>query len=239
METSTRIQNYGCLNMGVNKTVVEGDFGIIPNKIWSDPRLKHADVRVYGYIRSKPPGWNVNNSDVCRSLGMHRSTLAASWKRLEASAWMSREKLRDRSGTFNGGFIYTLHAAPLPLPNIGNDLMPVLPTCGENRPLSNKELNTKKENPSSAKKRKRNLWFDAVAKCHGYGDTVPKTMASAVGQVARDLKTMGATPEEIPLRFAEGQRRFDNFSPMGLVKWWPKLASSETTEVNYDMPAGL
>jgi hypothetical protein len=218
--------------MAVNKTVIEGNFGIVPNDIWPDRGLKHADVRVYGYIRSKPPGWNVNNSDVCKSLGMAESTLTASWGRLQASGWMSRERLRNKAGAYTGGYSYTLHASPNPC----FTQIRVTARSGQNIEHSKKEFNTKKENPSP---KKRNLWFDAVAKCQGFDDKVPKSMASAIASVARDLKGMGVKPEDIPVRYAEGCRRFDNFTPMGLVKWWNKLESDAKETTSSDIPEGL
>ena len=85
------------------------------------------------------------------------------------------------------------------------------------------ELRTRKE-PSSAEPRKRNEIWDTLT--HMFGEPTTPSATRARGKVCAELKTAGATPDEILQRGRNWPSHFDGatLTEHALVKHWHTLA---------------
>lgn len=90
----------------------------------------------------------------------------------------------------------------------------------------------KDDKPEQPKERKRDPIFDAIAESFGYVGEGGKVAATVGGMIAKARKelvgTFGAavTPEEIRKRTANLKARFDNPTPVALVKHWNQCATT-------------
>lgn len=72
----------------------------VPNALVTDTRISIPARLVYIYLRSKPDGWIVRNSDVMKSLGIKdNGAMAKYWRELEETGWIIRHK--TAAGTFD------------------------------------------------------------------------------------------------------------------------------------------
>ena len=81
------------------------------------------------------------------------------------------------------------------------------------------------------KQRKPDPLFDAIAEAFGYfgaGHAIAKANASLVAKTANEIRLVApdVTAEEIARRITNLRARFDNTSPVALVKWWGDCATA-------------
>lgn len=97
--------------MPIIKNRLKSHYTTIPNSLITDMRLSSTEVRIMLYIASKPDNWQVNNSDVMKTMGIsRRDTLAKYWKKLEECGYIVRSE-RHNSGKFQG-FDYEVFPEP-------------------------------------------------------------------------------------------------------------------------------
>jgi hypothetical protein len=87
------------------------------------------------------------------------------------------------------------------------------------------QINIPEEGEPPKAERPHDPIWDTVCEVFGWTD-VPKSQRTSVGSVVRDLKTLGATPDEIRIRTVRMRAAWDGkpFSPQAVVKWWTQFA---------------
>lgn len=111
-------------------------FTQVPNEMINDNSIRGVDKGVYCYISSKPEGWNFSAYRIAEDFLDKIDAIKSSLKRLEKAGWLTREKRN------NGRVDYFLNIVPTPKvekSTMDNSL------GGKNRPVSNKEINKKRE----------------------------------------------------------------------------------------------
>lgn len=98
--------------MAILKNKLKSDFSQIPNSMINDERLKDSEFRLLCYLYSKPDNWEVNNTDICKKLGMHRGTLAKYWKSLIEIGYIQRTKNQNKIKGKFASYDYTLILQP-------------------------------------------------------------------------------------------------------------------------------
>lgn len=99
--------------MAITKNKLVRNFSICPNEIIIDTSVSSNALRVYLYLLSKPDGWEVYNSDVCKAIQISEDTLTKCWKILLDTGWITREHNINKAGQFVGGYVYVLHESPI------------------------------------------------------------------------------------------------------------------------------
>ena len=136
----------------------QDNFTQIPNDLITDLRLNAKAFRLAVYLASKPTGWQVNNTDISRRLGIKDSgTIAAAWKQLLSCGWVERKRRQDDEGKLSGGFEYVLkNPVNGKNPNMEKPHLREKPVNGKNPhhsntdSYSNTDLSSKKENTSTS-----------------------------------------------------------------------------------------
>lgn len=85
----------------------EGSFAAIPMSLMEDPGLSWKSKALWGYLRSRPPGWEVNESDLISRSTDGRDGVRSGVRELEAHGWLHREQSRDDDGTL-GPKVWTI-----------------------------------------------------------------------------------------------------------------------------------
>ncbi|MBE8232174.1 MAG: hypothetical protein HAW67_00460 [Endozoicomonadaceae bacterium] len=126
--------------MAVLRNKLVKNFTMIPNALITDKKLKAPVFKVICYLFSRPDGWNINNKDVMKSLGIaRRETMSSYWKSALESGWINRVKKE------NGfGYDYILHDSPptLAIKN-ENKNSDITRENKQKQALSNKKVTTK------------------------------------------------------------------------------------------------
>lgn len=95
--------------MAILKNDVKDKYTQIPNDLITDSNLSMGAKVLYCYISSKPTGWQIWNSEIQKTLNIHRKeTIAKYWKELIENNWVSRESNKSENGKFTGGYTYVI-----------------------------------------------------------------------------------------------------------------------------------
>lgn len=114
----------------MSKLIIKNKFATTPNELLNDPEISLRAKGLYGYIQSKPDGWNFSAERISRESkeGLHAVRMAL--VELEKFGYLERIKSKGNKGFWETD--YVLHSSP------------INPTC-ENPTLENPML----ENPTS------------------------------------------------------------------------------------------
>ena len=112
-------------------------------------------------------------------------------------------------------------------------------------PEKRREEKSKKKTASSSARtpkthREPNPIWDTICELFDL-NPLPRSQASRIGKVARDLEEVGATPDEICRRFHRAQEAWEGklFGPEALVKQWGPLGQTRRNNVQVSLPPDL
>jgi hypothetical protein len=74
----------------------KGQFVIVPNGIFHDPRLSLAAKGLLAYLLSLPKNWEVRHDQLQRKLGIGRKLLDRSFKELVVAGYVTRDESQGR-----------------------------------------------------------------------------------------------------------------------------------------------
>jgi len=98
--------------MSILRNRLKSRYSPQPNALCTDLFLSDAQYRIIAYLYTKPDGWKVNNTDICKRFDIKtRETIANHWKVIIASGWVSRTKVEGSKGKFSG-YDYMLNPVP-------------------------------------------------------------------------------------------------------------------------------
>ncbi len=99
--------------MSILRNPLKSNYSKIPNALICDTNLSAGAFRVAAYLFSKVDGWEVNNHDIKKTLGIgQNSTIAGYWKELLEAGWVTRERIRGEKNAIAGGYDYQLMLEP-------------------------------------------------------------------------------------------------------------------------------
>lgn len=98
-------------DLDVAITGSEGPFGVIPLTILEDPGLSWKAKALWTYLRSRPPGWTVRESDLIRRATDGRDAVRSGVRELEDHdpPLLRRERQADGQGKYTG-WVWTILA---------------------------------------------------------------------------------------------------------------------------------
>lgn len=136
--------------MSILRNPLKSNYSKIPNALICDNNISAGAFRVAAYLFSKADGWEVNNHDIKKTLGIgQNSTIAGYWKELLEAGWVTRERIRGEKNAIAGGYDYQLMLEPLLVePNIVENA-----TLGDSQTHNNTDSfsNTEENNPPAPK----------------------------------------------------------------------------------------
>lgn len=165
----------------------------VPNTAVNDPAL---DLKARGLLLlmlSKPDGWRFNERNLAREAGVSRDQIRTSLQKLQEAGYVERGWEKGADGTpEHVTRVYDVPAGRESIPElVGN--------AGgrESRPYQElRESNTKSKRPSSP--RQPDLLFEALVKASGMRlDGLTRTERGRVNAAAKQLREVGATPEQV------------------------------------------
>lgn len=220
--------------MGILRQVKRQNFTTVSNVFIEDNDLTFKAKGILLWLLSKPDGWELKEYAVANAGPDGKSSVSSGVDELIDAGYVKRSKVQNA----RGHWIWETQVSEIPIfveqnfrfpdsakPDLGNPdfgkAAPIVKTDLTNTDLTNTDLDFSPEKPA----RKPDEVFEAVAEVCGidWHELTPSSR-SVLGKSVKDLKLVGATPEEILNRALIYKQRFGvALTPTALAKHWPSL----------------
>lgn len=74
------------------------NYTLIPNHLWTDPRMNGNAVRLVGFILSRPAGWRMNRDRIKEAVELGDAAFDTAVTKAEEAGWITRAQTRDEGG---------------------------------------------------------------------------------------------------------------------------------------------
>jgi hypothetical protein len=202
----------------------------VPNVTVNDGRLDLKSRGLLLYMLSKPDGWHFRERVLAEHVGVSRAQIRTALQTLIDTGYVRRVRF-----TSDGAPRVETQVFDVAQP-VGTDTEPPLvrvPDGPETVPLSNTEVAVRISNtPAASERRQTDRLFDAMCAACGHD---PKRLTSAergrINKALKDLRTVGATAEEITAAASQWVRIYPNatLTPTAMAAHWTKLTARRST----------
>jgi len=86
----------------MSKLYIKRKYGQIPNDILNDPKLSFKAKGLFGFLQSKPNGWQFSVYRIIKQTKDRRDSIETGIKELENSGNLQREPVKNNKGQWNG-----------------------------------------------------------------------------------------------------------------------------------------
>lgn len=146
------------LIMSVLRNKHKANFSQFPNELILDRTISPRAFKIMCYLLSVPDNWEVNNTDVCKKLGISQEMISKYWKELITRGWITRYSRSRINGKY-ANYEYHINDAPSTittgdlqdlentseLKRQGGEITPLTNTQSSNNTHSNNNTNIIKE----------------------------------------------------------------------------------------------
>ncbi len=215
------------------KYQTDDPFTRVPNSAVNDERLDLKSRGLLLLMLSKPDGWVFRERHLAQIAGVGRDQLRAAMATLIAAGYVVRtQESFDGKPPICVTRVYDMpQVAGVGLAKVG------FPDRGETRPFSNEGgLVTNEVTPAATPKESTTSHqhtFDVLAEVCGIStDNLTKSARGQLNRAAKELREVGATPDEIRAKAKAYLRKYPNaaITPTALTKHWSSFHTPGNTE---------
>jgi DNA-binding transcriptional ArsR family regulator len=147
---------------------------------------------------------------------------------LEAAGYVTKGARRRRDGQLRG-WDYLVHSATsgslLPVAS-GSTASPPAEASFRSEPPENRQV----EPVAAAPRQRDELWDAMLTACRINPDTIPRTARGAINRAVKELREIGATPQDVEAKAAAYRKTWPEMSltPTALAKHWAQLTAGRT-----------
>lgn len=214
---------------------------VVPNWRWEDTSLDPYELRIAGWLASHADSWcaeHVTRNEIAQRLGISAGKVSKAMERLVDAkiVALSTTPGRTRSGIDRWVIIFDFDVWEKRSPDDHSNGHEV--TVEWSRGDQHYRTTEEDQSDGAARKRPRNELWDALEAEMGPAET--RTAQSLRGKAVRDLKEVGATPDEIHRRCAVYRRKYRDLdlTETALLKHWSRLNGSKRNGDYYDPDTG-
>lgn len=218
-----------------------GPWGVVPRAMILDMEGDTTAGLAYALLssyadRQTDDGWKISRKQLADELGVSLSTMKRALKKLEDKGWICSVGTVTPEGDqgWNRYVVLTSRGGVMGEPTEGHERT----DRGSPESLTLRPLEQTPQTDGAARKRPRNELWDALEAEMGPAET--RTAQSLRGMAVRDLKEVGATPEEIQKRCKVYRRKYKglDLTETALLKHWSRLNGGRQSEDYYDPDTG-
>jgi len=207
------------------KYQTDDPFTRVPNTAVNDQRL---DLKARGLLLlmlSLPDNWVFRERNLAEKAGVGREQVRTAMATLMDAGYVRRR--REATDGKPPVLITEVYDTPQSPAEVGNAEVGK-PDHGETRPLSNKELRATKNltNATAPTARPRNEIWDALTEECGWTEKLTKSQQGRVAAAVKELRDVGATPDEIRKRARNYRAKYPNMdiTPTAISANWSSIA---------------
>jgi hypothetical protein len=214
---------------------------VVPNWRWEDTTLDPYELRIAGWLASHADSWceeHVTRNEIAQRLGMSAGKVSKAMERLVDVGIVAPSSTpgKTRSRIDRWVVIFDFDAWEKWSPGDHSNGHEV--TVKRSRGDQHYRTTEKDHSDGAARKRPRNELWDALEAEMGAAET--RTAQSLRGKAVRDLKEVGATPDEIHARCKAYRNKYRglDLTETALLKHWSRLKVSHDNDGWYDPDTG-